>query len=213
MTEPQGAQGPIRVAAQEDLKAVGDLVAAAFYHEPVTSWLIPDPQDRHERGRRLFTQITQDVLDAGTVYVYGDYEGAALWMDMTSASDEGEESSGPSPYDEIMGPCSPRWNAFLRLVEAGHPQDPHHYLFITGVLPHLQGRGIGGLMLDHHHSQMPEGTPAYLEATSADSRRLYARHAYGDLDGEPLVLPDDGPPIWPLWITPGTGGPAGPAPL
>jgi GNAT superfamily N-acetyltransferase len=82
-----------------------------------------------------------------------------------------------------------------------HLSGPHHYLFAIGVLPDLQGNGLGARLLAYGHQRLG-GLPAYLEATSPDSRRLYHRHDYHDL-GE-IHLPD-GPSLWRMWHTPDPG--------
>lgn len=45
-----------------------------------------------------------------------------------------------------------------------------------------------------------EGLPAYLEASSARSRRLYERLGFHFL-GRAVALPD-GPPMYPMWREP-----------
>jgi hypothetical protein len=42
--------------------------------------------------------------------------------------------------------------------------------------------------------------PAYLEATSERNRDLYRRHGF--VDREVLELPDDCPPLYPMWRDP-----------
>jgi predicted N-acetyltransferase YhbS len=80
---------------------------------------------------------------------------------------------------------------------------PHHYLAFLGVAPELQGHGIGSGLLNHHHARLDaQGLPAYLEASTERSRDLYLRHGYTLTGDAPLVLPDNGPPIWPMWREP-----------
>lgn len=40
--------------------------------------------------------------------------------------------------------------------------------------------------------------PVYLEASTPQSRKLYARHDFVD-QGPPLPLPDSGPVLQPMW--------------
>jgi hypothetical protein len=66
------------------------------------------------------------------------------------------------------------------------------------VLPGHQGRKTGTRLLEEYHRGLDEaGIPAYLEASSTRSRRLYLRHGYQDL-GDPIFMPD-GPPMFPMW--------------
>lgn len=48
-----------------------------------------------------------------------------------------------------------------------------------------------------------EGTPAYLEASSARSRGLYERLGF-TFTGRAVDLPE-GPPMWPMWREPQAG--------
>jgi ribosomal protein S18 acetylase RimI-like enzyme len=88
-------------------------------------------------------------------------------------------------------------------MDQAHPHQPHHYLLFLAVRPGEQNRGYGSALLDHHHRLLDEaGTPAYLEAASLDSVRLYQRHGYAPL-GQPLTLPRrSDPDLWPMWRQP-----------
>jgi GNAT superfamily N-acetyltransferase len=195
---------PIRVAGADEVEAVGALLADAF-DEPVTRWLVPDEGARPPVMSRFFALVAQDAMKAGTVYVSGDYAAAALWFDETAPRPEPE---GPDlRYVEVFGRYADRWDTLAALMTANHPGfAPHHYLMLVGVHSTLQGRGLGSALLEEHHRRLAEaGLPAYLEATSQDSRRLYLRHGYQNL-GRPLQIPD-GPPMWPMWRPPSGVGP------
>jgi GNAT superfamily N-acetyltransferase len=74
---------------------------------------------------------------------------------------------------------------------------------MIGVAPGRQGEGLGtaliGSVLDRCDR---EGLPAYLEASSVRSRRLYERLGF-EPAGPVLQLPD-GPAMWPMWREPCT---------
>jgi ribosomal protein S18 acetylase RimI-like enzyme len=99
------------------------------------------------------------------------------------------------------------------MLDQHHPTGiPHHHLAILAVHPDRQRRGIGTALLDAHHATLEEeGTPAYLEASSPRARDLYLTHGYTLQPGAPFYLPDDGPPLWPMWREPKTGFPGRPA--
>jgi hypothetical protein len=48
-----------------------------------------------------------------------------------------------------------------------------------------------------------EGIPGYLESSNERNLPLYRRYGF-EVTGE-IVLPEDGPIIWPMWRDPQTG--------
>jgi GNAT superfamily N-acetyltransferase len=182
-----------------DADAVGGLLAVAF-DEPVTHWLVPEPARHRPVMTGLFTLMAADALaGGGWIDILTTADGpaaAAIWFN--HATSEAEPTGGPDPrLDEIFGPDAARWQALDQLMTTHHLAGPHLYLFAIGVLPDHQGRGLGGQLLEHGHRRLG-GLPAYLEATSSDSRRLYRLHAYTDLGR--IDLPD-GPSLWRMWHT------------
>lgn len=63
------------------------------------------------------------------------------------------------------------------------PEAPHWYLTDLVVDPGHQGLGIGSLLLNYRLGRIDrERRPAYLEATTDASRRLYERHDFRFVD-------------------------------
>jgi len=87
-------------------------------------------------------------------------------------------------------------------MQASHPHAPGHaYLPFVAVRPQRQGRGIGAALLRHRLAALDAaGTPAYLEASSVRSRRLYERIGFTRLPTR-IELPD-GPDMYPMWRAP-----------
>jgi hypothetical protein len=58
--------------------------------------------------------------------------------------------------------------------------------------------------MDHTHRRLdPDGTPAYLEATSEQNRALYRRHGYMDM--HPPVIPVSANAVlYRMWLRPGS---------
>jgi RimJ/RimL family protein N-acetyltransferase len=62
------------------------------------------------------------------------------------------------------------------LMEFRHPRTAHHYVLIVGVVPELQGQGVGTALMRPTLEHCDEvGLPAYLEASSERSAALYER--------------------------------------
>lgn len=77
--------------------------------------------------------------------------------------------------------------------------------------PDRQGHGIGSALLRAHHATMDsDGIPAYLEAASMPSRRLYRAEGYVD-HGDLIVLP--GAAMYPMIRQPRPGSQDGQAAL
>lgn len=64
-------------------------------------------------------------------------------------------------------------------MQALHPTEPHHYLFILAVDPPVQGRGHGRAMLEVFNARADaDGVPGYLETDRETSVRLYESAGY-----------------------------------
>jgi GNAT superfamily N-acetyltransferase len=183
-------------AAEAD--AVAELVADAFHPLPAAAWLVPDPARRARLMAGQFAILVEHATAHGAVYRTGDRYGAAVWFDRTAPAPEPLDY--PARLAAACGAATPRFLALDELIEKHHPAEPHHHLALLAVSPAHQHRGLGTALLAHHHAYLDaHGIPAYLEASSEGSRRLYARHGYRT--GEPFRLPD-GTPFWPMWREP-----------
>jgi GNAT superfamily N-acetyltransferase len=138
------------------------------------------------------------ALDIGFIDVTTDRAGAALWFPRM-------QTAVPDPVDyeqRLAAACGPwlaRFQAIDTIFAQAHPNHRHHYLAFLAVAPDRQRHGIGSALLArHHHNLDQRGVPAYLEASTPTSRHLYHQHGYTDLNTEPIMLPDNGPPIWPM---------------
>ena len=205
--EPGGRAGGVaRVipADPADAQLLAEVVAAAFRHLPASNWLVPDPAERRRIFPDYFRILVDLALAGGAVDTTADREAVALWMPAGSGDD-----AGPPDYDTrlaaVTGPWADRFRAFDEQLAKNHPTgEPHHHLAILAVRPDRQGRGLGSALLDAHHRALDEAyppVPAYLEAASLDSRRLYLRHGYRDMD-RTLHYPDgvsDRPMMYPMW--------------
>jgi ribosomal protein S18 acetylase RimI-like enzyme len=194
----------VRRADQGDRDQVVRILEEAFHHDPVSSWVFPDEEHRravHGKFLGVFADIT---LEGGRVDLLEDGTAAALWLSVPAGAPE-EDDGTPALMRETADPDNERAELVGRLTGAVHPHDrPHEYLLMIGVSPERQGEGIGeALMREVLERCDLEGTPAYLEASSERSRRLYERLGFTFM-GRTVDLPQ-GPPMWPMWREPQAG--------
>ncbi|MEU6643722.1 GNAT family N-acetyltransferase [Saccharomonospora sp. NPDC046836] len=177
------------------------VLVTAFQHDPVSRWVFPDDATRPAAMARLFAPLVRRSAATGDLATAGDGAAVAVWVRL-AAGETGMEDEGELPPE--LAPHVSRLVTFAELAGRRHPHDRAHlYLPFLGVAPAQHGRGLGSELLARRLACADaEGLPAYLEASSARSRPLYARHGFCDT-GEPITLPD-GPPLWPMWREPST---------
>ncbi len=191
-------------ATTADVAAVADVLALAFLDDPVFAWCVPDDSRRAAILPAFFEIVTDAVLGYEEVYQTAS-GGAALWVPPGEpAVPENRTASFEEALGELLGADGGRTFAVVELLESNHPADPSQYLWLLGVHPEAQGRGIGSALLSTVLERCDrDGTPAYLEATSPRNRSLYDRHGFVV---QREISVDDCPPIWPMWRTPRSSG-------
>jgi len=102
----------------------------------------------------------------------------------------------------LGGDAAGRWRIAMTAMGERHPRCSHQYLALIGVSDDRQRRGLGAGLLRHRLRALDNTlSGAYLEATSRPARALYTRWGFHDL-GRPLVVPDGGPTVWPMYRDP-----------
>jgi GNAT superfamily N-acetyltransferase len=202
MTLTQSTDTGIRRAGPTDRTAVAATVAAGFFDDPVTQWLLPDVQHRQEVILPMFEVYIDAYLPHGETYLTADGNGAAVWLppgaDLLTAE---QEQPFLDALTTLMGPGVDRLFQLEETFAGHHPAEPLYYCNFLSTVPAFQGRGIGSAFLqDMLQRADADGLPAYHEATSPRNRALYERHGYVN-QGE-LVLPDGGPTLWRMWRDP-----------
>lgn len=187
-------------ATRRDAHPVAALIGTAFHSLDVAAWLVRDPIERSRVLYAHFRILVEHAFDYGAVHRVDDGEAVAVWL----------RRDRPLPdipdYRRRRWLACGRYTSRVKTLDAAfdrhHPDQPHHHLAFLAVHPDRQGHGLGTALLAHYHGRLDRaGMPAYLEASSRRSRDLYLRHGYRDR-GMPIVLPDDGPRLWPMWRPP-----------
>ena len=191
----------IRKAVGADRRAFVETLVAAFHGDPVMIWFVPDRGRRSEILDAFFAVIVDAYEPHGGLYVTEPEPVAtAVWVQAgCQLTDEASEQLVGRLVEAAAEHADHLLEA-LELMEEQHPAEAHEYLFFLATHPEWQSRGLGSALMREVLDRCDrDGTPAYLEATSLESRRLYLRHGF-EVTGE-IRLPD-GPSMWPMWREP-----------
>jgi GNAT superfamily N-acetyltransferase len=202
MTITQAIDFGIRRAATTDRTAVAATVAAGFFDDPVTQWLLPDVDRRREVILPMFEVHVDAYLGHGETYLTSDDNDAAVWLPPNTElfTPDQEQAFGEALAD-LLGPDADRAFQLGEIFAEHHPDEPLYYCQFLATVPAFQGRGIGSAFLrDMLQRADSERMPAYHEATSPRNRALYERHGY--VSQGQFTLPDGGPTLWRMWRDP-----------
>ena len=195
-----GTDHGIRRAGPADAPRLTGILADGFMDDPVSGWLFPDAEDRATRHPPFFRVFVDHVLRHGAAFLTAAGEAAALWLEVDPGRPE--PAIPEEPFAAACGPHLHRFEALGELMQANHPRHrAHAYLPFVAVVPQRRGSGIGTALLRHRIATLDAGgTPAYLEASSVRSLRLYERVGFSRLPA-PIELPG-GPEMYPMWRPP-----------
>ena len=181
--------------ADSQITAAAATLARAFHDDPLMIYAVPDPAERTRLLPEMYARMIRFGTLAGEVYVTaGPLEGVALWLPPnTKWTRENIEASGmhETPnligndayqrYREVVGR---EWNARERDMTT-----PCWYLFLLGVEPSRQRRGLGGeLMRPVLERADAERVACYLETENQRNVAFYLKHGFevilnGDVAG------------------------------
>lgn len=184
----------VRAAAPSEMDTVVDVLSEAFHEDPVSVWVFPDAERRAVALPIFHRVILRGTLAAGGhVDVTGDLSAAVLW------TPGGEEDVDGAAFSGLTGEELGRLAALFELMTTRAPGGEYHHAQFIGVRRSAQRQGIGARLLRHGLDR--NGTvPAYLEASSAESAKLYRR--LGFRDHGPAFAAEGGPLMRPLWRDP-----------
>jgi ribosomal protein S18 acetylase RimI-like enzyme len=187
----------IEPAGPEDAAECATLIAEQLGADPVMRALVPITKDRTRRLAALhLAQLRSGPLLDGTVDVArveagGDVVGVAVWEAPGSGRHRWPRVRQLLPAVRAVGLRHlPRTAVQMSRYERHRPRRPHWYLAEIVVGASARGLGVGSELLRHRLAQIDlEQAPAYLEATTDGSRRLYERFGFRSLGLVPVAGP------------------------
>ena len=196
-----------RVATEADYERVVGTIAAAFYDDPLWSWVFPDPEARAEQQTTMFVFYVESALPNGTDRMADDQASAAIVYRAPGRPELTEEVEARiEPFlTGALGPHGPAVLETLERFEAAVPQGPpFYYVSFLGTHPEARGQGWGMGLLDEVCAEADAaGKPVYLESTNPDNDRRYERHGFERRTD--FWTPDEMQVVTTMWREPPSG--------
>jgi ribosomal protein S18 acetylase RimI-like enzyme len=194
----------MRIAEDADFDLALGTIVAAFDHDPLWSWMFPDPRRRADQHAAVFG-----------LYIEGALPREGVWMSDDRASAVAVFT--PPGERELSDQADARLHAFIRenlddhaaavletldrFEEATPDGPPFYYLSFLGTHPSSRGRGIGMRLLAELAARADrEGKPIYLESTNPANNRRYER--LGFLGQGEFSTPDELHIVTTMWRDP-----------
>jgi GNAT superfamily N-acetyltransferase len=178
---------PVRAASTGDVDSCARVLAEAFQPDPGTIVFLPHDAERSAILPDFFrTFVAAALFEGGDIVVAGEpITGVASWFgpERHGPSQDAMGAHGFGAILERMGPdATGRLLAMLQEIEATHDRlatEPHLRLEFFGVIPAVQGTGIGTALIEHGHRRADAlGIACYLETFTEPNVRYYERRGY-----------------------------------
>jgi GNAT superfamily N-acetyltransferase len=190
-----------RPAEPSDRRLLADVLARAFWDDPIATWLLPRDRSRYHQLKVFFDAELGSYAGRNEILTTTDLSAAALWARPNQwRTPVGEILRAGLPLLWAMGTRSAMGLRFLARLESIHPTDEHWYLGVVGADPARRGIGAGRAVIDAGLERCDDdGLPAYLESSKAANVPYYER--FGFRVTSELAYPG-GPTLWPMWRDP-----------
>jgi ribosomal protein S18 acetylase RimI-like enzyme len=154
-----------------------DTLVSAFAADPVMRWFYPESERYLTHFPELVAAFGGKAFAEQTVWSLGEFSAVALWLSPGTEQD-GEaivavltESVSSEQHQDMF--------SVLGQMEEAHPTFLHWYLPWFGVAAALQGRGLGGELMEHCLRIVDAShLPAYLETPNPRNISFYERHGF-----------------------------------
>ncbi|MGY1900304.1 GNAT family N-acetyltransferase [Nocardia gipuzkoensis] len=196
-----------RQAGAEDCDALIEAFGIASADEVVTAWVL---EGQPEGGLRtaFVPGLVDRALRDDEIWVAGagaEIWSMSIWQHVTSV----ERFAAEAAETRTMAQQAPDVRVLQRLrivtdlLAREHPREfPHRYLQVIVTMPEHRGKGAGAVILaDRLKAASEAGVPAFLEASTERSARLYRRCGFA-ATGTTHTLPENGPTLIPMWFRP-----------
>lgn len=195
----------VRQAGKQDRDAVIEAFAIASPDEVVTAWILED-HPIEQFSDQYVPALIDRALSDDEIWIAGtepEIWAISIWQHVESA----DRLEREAVEARALARSAPAIRALQRasvmsdLLAHSHPREfPHRYLQVIVTVPEHRGKGAGAAILANQtKAASTAAVPAYLEASTDRSARLYTRMGF-TRTGTNHNLPDGGPTLRPMWF-------------
>mgnify|MGYP006297002569 CR=1 FL=1 len=186
---------------------VADILTEALLSDPLFVWFIRNDGKKQKACKKMFKTILEKYYSQSIIYKDKSSNSSSIWIDSNDLL-QSSNMSIPMKFRFLfhaIGWCSisrlTRYLKMVKLQEVNHPPEYHHYLWLVGVRPAVQGQGLGTRILTHHLNVLDnKGIPAYLEFSNEINAPFYRRLGFSKINE--TKLGDGGPYLSGMWRDP-----------
>ncbi len=190
-------------AKKSDLDKVCDILATAFFNEPVHVAIFPDENTRFNVLWRFFRLYANLATERGGILLAENNAGALVYfrpdgMEMTPE----DAMQFDKKIREVCGENYETAAALINGLDGYHPQNPpHYYISLLAVQPSERGGKVVSELFNELNAILDkERFPCYAECTRYSTRTLIRRWGYRDA-GSPLQV-EGFNDLFPVWREP-----------
>ena len=182
-------------------RQAGEMLARAFYDDPLSVYLAPNDAKRARVLPWLYERIVRyGAMYDGELLTTGGIDGVAVWLppglSHTPITRLVRAGLALTPLKFGLGALGRFMNAnYVEQLRAKLAPEPHWYLWVIGVEPERQGRGLGGSLVEPMIVRADaERMPCYLETHKERNVAFYQKHGYNVVHSG--HVPKGGPAFW-----------------
>jgi len=175
---------------REDKPTVRKILVESFRNDPYMNWLSKESK-REDKLKYLVEYVVDQTFENGEIYLSDDNKGTALWN-----SERKEKFTFNFIYRNLIFLFKMGRKATISVVRKDdftHDQypkvDAFCHLFMIGVLPEAQGKGLASELINPMIKKMTERSiPMYLETANPVNVEIYRKKGFSviksvDTDG------------------------------
>lgn len=191
----------VRRIKEDELSTAAQVLARAFYRDPLQNYTFPDDADRAKHSPTHFAAALKYGHRFGEVYTIEGVHGASIWLKPGETEIKPERAAEAGFLElpaQVGQDAFNRFFAAISFAEEIHKADvpePHWYTMVLGVDPEFHGRGYGpALMQPIFERSASEGTPIYLETAQPKNVQFYEKLGFKVL--RDVIEPSSNVRLW-----------------